>query len=128
MSGDPATVLRALLSQIAARGEVAGYAALAAAIGLTGPGRISRLGGLLEATMAEDAAAGRPLVASVLAARTGGGLPAPGFFATAAALGRYDGPPGGPAAAAFVAAERAALAAGAAAPPALRGPMRGATA
>ncbi len=114
MSGDLAPDLRGVLSAIAARGEVVGYAALAAAISLAGNGRIARLGALLEATMAEDVAAGRPMIASALAARAGGGLPAPGYFAAATALGRYHGPPDGPAAAAFVAAERAALATGSA--------------
>jgi len=101
--------LAALIGPAAARGETMGYGALAAALGLAGPGRIARLAALLEAGMAADAAAGRPFLAAAMTARLGTGLPAPGFFAAAAALGRYRGPPAGAEAAAFVAAERARL-------------------
>jgi hypothetical protein len=59
--------------------------------------------------MAEDAAAGRPLLAALVISRTRDGLPAPGFFARARALGRYDGSERGPDAAAFHAAELAAV-------------------
>lgn len=59
--------------------------------------------------MAQDAAAGRPFLAALPAARLGGGLPAAGFFAAARALGRYDGPEAGPEAEAFHAAELARL-------------------
>ena len=109
MAGAEAARLRAALTAVATAGGTIGYGALAAAAGLEGPGRIRRVAALLEAQMAADAAAGRPFLAAVAAARLGPGLPAPGFFAAAAALGRYAGPPEGPAAAAFVAAERAAL-------------------
>lgn len=109
MAAAEAARVAAVLAEVAARGETIGYAALAAAAGIEGPGRIARLAALLEAGMAGDAAAGRPLIAALCTARLGAGLPAPGFFAAAAALGRYRGPATGPAAAAFVAAERAAL-------------------
>ncbi len=59
--------------------------------------------------MAADAEAGRPLRAAVCAGRLLGGLPAPGFFAAAARLGRYSGPTGGPEALAFIEVERATL-------------------
>lgn len=97
--------LEAALAALAAEGRTVTYGALAAALGLEGPGRIARLAAALEATMAEDAAAGRPFRAAVVAARLGNGLPAPGFFEAAARLGRPAADP-----AAFVAAERAALA------------------
>ncbi len=98
-----------MLDDLAARGETVTYGALARALAIPGPGSIARLTAALEATMADDAAAGRPFRAAVCAGRLSGGLPAPGFFAEAARLGRYGGPPEGAAAAAFVAAERAAL-------------------
>lgn len=109
MAAAEAARLGAVLAAVAARGETIGYGALAAATGIGGAGRIGRLAALLEVQMAADAAAGRPFLAAACAARLGTGLPAPGFFVAAAALGRYAGPPAGPAAAAFVAAERAAL-------------------
>ena len=59
--------------------------------------------------MAEDATAGRPFIAALPAARLGHGLPAPGFFAAARALGRHAGPDAGPEAEAFHAAELARL-------------------
>lgn len=112
--------LRAALGPVAARGEQAGYGALARALNLPGPGSIARLAALLERSMAEDAAAGRPLLAAAMAARAGTrdgrgdtGLPAPGFFAAARALGVFGGPEAGPdraaAESAFIAEQRAAL-------------------
>ncbi|NUB43522.1 hypothetical protein GEU84_003925 [Fertoebacter nigrum] len=85
------------------------YGALALALAVPGPGSIARLTAALEDLMAEDAAAGRPFRAALCAGRLAGGLPAPGFFAAARALGRYAGPDQGPEAAAFAHAERAAL-------------------
>ena len=85
------------------------YGALAAALALQGPRRIARLAELLELQMAEDAATGRPFRAAWAAGRARGGLPAEGFYATAARLGRFSGSHGGPEAADYVAAERAAL-------------------
>lgn len=65
----------------------------------------------LEQTMEDDSAAGRPLRAALIEARLTPGLPAPGFFAKARALGHSIGT--GPGAeAAFVAAQRRALARG----------------
>ena len=97
------------LMAAARAGRPVTYAALAMALALQGPRRIARLSELLEAQMAEDAAAGRPFRAAWAAGRARGGLPAEGFYATAARLGRYSGPHGGPKAAAYVAAERASL-------------------
>jgi hypothetical protein len=97
--------LEAALTRLAAEGRVASYGELAAELGLEGPGRIARLTAALEATMAEDAAAGRPFRAALVAGRLSGGMPAAGFFQAAARLGRPAADPAG-----FVAAERAALA------------------
>ncbi len=101
--------LPAALAARAARRETVTYAALAAELAIAPPQRIRQLAEALEALMAEDAAASRPLRAAVVVSQARGGLPAPGFFATAHALGRYDGPESGPEAARFHAAERDAL-------------------
>ncbi len=75
------------------------YAAAAAALGLQPPGTIAQVAALLETLMAEDAAAGRPFLAARVVSRATG-APAPGFYQTAARLGRAD---------VDAAAERAAL-------------------
>ena len=93
--------LAARLAVLAAEGRIETYGAMAAALGL----RMRDLTAALEATMAADAAAGRPLRAALLAARLSAvGLPASGFFAAARELGLAPDDP-----AAFVAAQRAAL-------------------
>ncbi|MDT8855404.1 hypothetical protein RNZ50_10350 [Paracoccaceae bacterium Fryx2] len=97
--------LDAALADLAARRQTMTYGALARALAIPGPGSIARLTAALEATMAEDALAGRPFRAALCAGRLAGGLPAPGFFAAAARLGRDPGPDPS----AFVAAQRAAL-------------------
>ncbi len=97
------------LDRLAAEGGTISYGALARLLDIPGPGRIARLAASLEDLMAEDAAATHPLRAALCEGRLAGGMPAPGFFAAAARLGRYDGPSVGPDAMAFVAAERAAL-------------------
>lgn len=103
------TGLAAALEDLAARRETLSYGALARQLAIPGPGSINRLTAALEAMMAEDAAAGRPLRAALCEGRLAGGLPAPGFFATARALGLYDGADAGPEAEAFVSAQRRAL-------------------
>jgi hypothetical protein len=100
--------LRRDLTPIARMGATLSYIQAARAMGLGPPGAIRRLTEALERLMAEDAAAARPFLAAVVVSPRRGGLPAPGFFETAAALGR-PAPPGGEAA--FHAAERRALAA-----------------
>lgn len=100
--------LRALLEKQAASGRTLTYAQAAEALGLKPPHTIHRTALMLEALIAEDAAAGRPLVASLVISRTGD-LPKPGFFACAALHGVYDGPEEGEEAAAFHAAQLAAL-------------------
>lgn len=97
------------LAGLVAAGETVTYGDLARHLGIPGPGSIAVLAAALEATMAADAAADRPLRAALCTGRTLDGLPAAGFFEAAARLGRYAGPPQGTEAAAFVAAERARL-------------------
>ena len=92
--------LRSLLQVIAANGETREYGPLARTLAV----RIAVLTAALEAMMAEDAAAGRPLLAVVCVGRLSGGMPARGFFEAAAALGRDVSDP-----VRFVALERAAL-------------------
>lgn len=67
------------------------YKALAKQLDLRPPHSIHRLTSALEITMREDVASGVPMVAALVTSRWRGGVPAPGFFALAAALGRYDG-------------------------------------
>lgn len=98
--------LRTWLEPVAARGETRTYQQVAAGLGLEPPNTIHRVTQALERLMAEDAAAGRPLLAAVVISRTRQGLPAPGFFARARELGCYDGPGSGPQAARWHAAER----------------------
>ena len=101
--------LRAILADVARAGATRTYQQVAVALALEPPQTIHRVALALESLMEEDAAAGRPLLAAVVVSRTRDGLPAPGFFARARALGRYDGPETGPGAAAFHAAELAAV-------------------
>lgn len=75
--------LSARLLDLAARGETVTYGALAQSLGW----RVGVLTEALEALMEEDAAAHRPFRAAVLEAKLTPGLPAPGFFQKAAALG-----------------------------------------
>ena len=77
----------AALNHLAQTRHCITYGALAAQIGLDGPGRIRRLADLLEALMDEDAALGRPLRAALVIGKAAGGLPAHGFFLKAHALG-----------------------------------------
>lgn len=93
--------LSARLMDLAARNETTTYGALAQTLGW----RVAVLTAALEALMREDAALGHPFRAAVLEAKLTPGLPAPGFFQTAAELGLHITDP-----AHFVAAQRAALA------------------
>lgn len=93
-------VLRHYLTEVAAAGGTVTYEQVARALGLSPPRTIHRVALALEALMREDAEAGRPLLAAVVTRRAEP-LPAPGFFARAAALGCHDGPDRGPAAADF---------------------------
>ncbi len=97
--------LAAALDDLARRSDTVAYGVLARQLGLTAPGSIAMITDALERLMAEDAAAGRPFRAALCEGRLTPGLPAPGFFAAAARLGRDPGPDP----AAFAAAQRAAL-------------------
>jgi hypothetical protein len=105
---DLETRLRRDLAPLARMGATLSYIQAARAMEIGPPGAIQTLTAALERLMAEDAAAGRPFLAAVVVSPRRGGVPAPGFFETAAALGR--GPEAG-AEAAFHAAELRALAA-----------------
>lgn len=93
--------VRAYLARLAAAGRIVTYRDAAAELEIPPPRSIHKLTEALERAMAEDAAAGRPFAAAMVVSRAREGLPAPGFFARAAALGRYDGPETGPEAARF---------------------------
>jgi Fe-S cluster biogenesis protein NfuA/alkylated DNA nucleotide flippase Atl1 len=98
--------VRAHLTALPDGGTVT-YGALARAMGLWAPGSVRRVTRALETTMREDAAVGRAFIAARAVSRTGGGLPARGFFETATALSRGPDGPGDDAA--FHAAELARL-------------------
>lgn len=97
--------LRELLSQRVQAAATLSYEEAARAAGLQPPYRIHRVVLALECLMREDAAAGRALLAALVISRHRHGLPAPGFFALASELGRYQGPEQGEAARAFHQAE-----------------------
>jgi hypothetical protein len=80
--------LRRVLVPLARMRTTLSYAQLAAALGLGPPHSIRRAALALEALMAEDAAARLPFLACVVVSPRRGGLPAPGFFERARALGR----------------------------------------
>lgn len=79
--------LCAVLARLAGQRHCVSYGALAAELGLDGPGRIAQLTARLEALMEQDAARGAPLRAAVVVGRTTNGLPARGFFLKAQELG-----------------------------------------
>lgn len=99
--------LRETLIARARSGGTISYRALADQLGLAPPQVIRRLTDALEALMAEDAAAGRPLLAALCVSRSQSGLPGRGFFVTAHDLGLFPGLPDTPEARAFHAAELA---------------------
>ncbi len=101
--------LRPYLERLAREGRTATYRDVADALAVEPPQTIHQVAEALEATMAEDAAAGRPFLAATVVSRARSGLPAPGFFARARELGRYDGPEQGAGAAAFHEREREAV-------------------
>lgn len=87
-------VRRALLDQ-AQNSTLTTYRDLAETLGLAPPKTIRRVADAIEALMAEDVAAGRPLLATLCVSRARPDLPARGFFVTAAALGVFTGDPEG---------------------------------
>jgi hypothetical protein len=80
--------LRAHLAGLPPEAVPVTYAEVAAALGLQPPRTIHRVTVALERLMEEDAAAGRPFLAALVIGRARAGLPAPGYFERAAALGR----------------------------------------
>ena len=88
--------LRRVLVEQARTGGPVTYKELADRLGLMPPQTIHRLTQALEALMAEDVMAGRPLLAALCVSRLQQRLPARGFFATAEALGVFAGAPEGP--------------------------------
>lgn len=101
---DPALLairLRPILADAAGRRETLTYLELATALELGPPRAIHRVTEALEALMHEDHGAGRPLLAAIAVSAKRAGLPAPGFFRLATALGLYFGPDQGPQAALF---------------------------
>lgn len=98
------TRLREILTEVASRGETITYRQLAECLGLEPPGIIRRVAALLEASMVEDARAGRPFAATVVVSRAEG-QPRRGYFQWAAELGRFRGNPDGAEARDFFQAE-----------------------
>jgi len=78
-------VLKGRLVQLAALGQTLTYGDLARELALPAPA-IQTLTVMLETLMDQDAAAGRPFLAAVMAGRLGDGLPSLGFFEKAALL------------------------------------------
>jgi len=85
---DPAAVARSVLERSAHDGRLISYQALANAIGLTGPGVIRQVTGIVEQIMHEDAARARPTLAALVVSRTDL-RPRRGFFDLAISLGRF---------------------------------------
>ncbi|MGM0586628.1 MAG: hypothetical protein ACQEUZ_18445 [Pseudomonadota bacterium] len=109
MPADLDAALRVWLEDAARAGRRPTYGEAVRALAVPGPGAVAKLTDAAERLMAEDVAEGRALRAAVLAGRLRRGLPAPGFFRAARALGRYDGSEDGPEAGSFHAAELARL-------------------
>ena len=92
MTDDLQAELRRALTQIAGEGGTITYLALAERIDMPGPHRIHRLTLALEAMVAEDHRAGRPLLAALAIGRGPEQIPGRGFFQLLTQLERYDGP------------------------------------
>lgn len=71
------------------------YRELADMLGLVPPHTVRRVALALETLMAEDTAAGRPLLAVLCTSQSRPGMPARGFFETAGVLGVFSGDPDG---------------------------------
>jgi hypothetical protein len=83
--------LRARLENLAAHNQTITYGTLARDLGLTAPGSIAVLTGMLETLMEQDASLGRPFLASICAGKQNDNQPALGFFVKARALGVFTG-------------------------------------
>ena len=100
--------VRVFLRDFAGQAQPITYQELANSMQLAPPNTIHRLTNSLEALMREDAAGRRPFIAALVISKRRNGLPAPGFFDCAAALGRFDGDAAGADAAAYHSQEFAA--------------------
>ena len=83
--------LRAHLQALATLRLPITYQEAAKGLLLLPPNTIHQVTEALEQIMAEDAAAARPFIAAMVISKWRDGLPAPGFFDCAAALGRFAG-------------------------------------
>jgi hypothetical protein len=97
--------LRQALIDQAQTGSPTTYGELAKRLGLEPPNTIRRIIEALEGLMEDDVAAGRPILAAICVSKRGTGIPQPGFFLVAQALGVFFGDPTGPEAFAFHARE-----------------------
>jgi hypothetical protein len=97
--------LRQALIDQAKTGGPTTYRELANRLGLEPPQTIRRIVDALEALMAEDVAAGRPILSALCVSKTRTGIPQPGFFLAAQVLGVFSGDAMGPEARAFHARE-----------------------
>ena len=84
------TDIRPILEEAARSGGLLTYQELAQRAGFPPPHTIHKTTTALEALMAEDHAAGRPLLAALVVSKATG-VPAPGFFGCLTTLGRYFG-------------------------------------
>jgi hypothetical protein len=73
------------LTELAAAGQTITYGDLARELELPAPS-IATLTAMLETLMEQDAAAGHPFLAAVMAGKLGDGMPSLGFFEKAAEL------------------------------------------
>ncbi len=97
--------LRQALIDQAQTGNPTTYKELADRLGLEPPQTIHRIGEALEMLMADDVAAGRPMLAALCVSKMRPGIPACGFFLKAQVLGVFTGDPTGPEACVFHADE-----------------------
>ena len=100
ISAPPTPVLarrvRGHLQRIAEQATPITYRTLAKAMDLRPPNTIHQVTEALEHLMREDSVNGHPFIAALVVSRVQGGLPAPGFFETAAELDRFVGDHSGP--------------------------------
>ena len=95
---------QALIDQVQT-GNSTTYKELAGRLGLEPPNTIHRITEALESLMADDVAAGRPILSAICVSKMRTAIPARGFFLAAQALGVFSGHPTGSEAFAFHALE-----------------------
>lgn len=79
-----------LLDSLCLSGKCITYAEMAEAASIPSPHKIHKLTEFLEELMRRDIALGNPMRAAMVISKVHG-MPAPGFFNLAKALGQYDG-------------------------------------